>query len=1548
MMSNLDVFLTQNEERLWRVYEASPSRIREDFGREETVLAGGYGYRQVLELVQNGADAVLQSAHDGAQSSSTSRLRVLLTGQYLYVANTGAPLTEEGLESLLASDISPKRDNQIGRFGLGFKSLLALGGRVDIFTSDRGTIHFDPARCRKTIAARFGVEAAPGMRLAWFGPAADTSDPNLATMTWAETVVRAEVGNATTFGRLKNEIEEFPAEFLLFFESPLTIDLEIEGETPNLLSVERFGNRRTLHHESKSSEWWVFDKVITVTDKAAQEDARGIHRRDKVPISWAVPEARGRDSRGHFWAFFPTKTPTQISGVLNAPWKLNSDRNSIVSGDWNTLLMAEAAKLIVDSYPYLCTVDDPARALDSFPNADVGHDDLALPLVTEVWAKIASERTIPDGIGKLRDPSNLLLFPALKEGAGILPVPVLSSWCELVTRDERERYAHPMCYRGVRWSKLRLLRQKLSADHPGSLASPTLVQWAELKSVEIEQFGHVNLAFLRSLLEVLEGPASKDLLQNARLVPDASGVRRRSTELVLADQGKLPEGYFGVLPSLLTSPDCVRIMADVLDIQYPGPELQLKQIEILRKQGQWTKFWEAFSDLPATYQSSYLESDGVLVKVPDRVGTWRWPDDVLLPGAVVQDVDENASVLVDAIFARKYERILKRVGLTNDHRFDELSYFSPTELKRSEVLKDWEGECGALYRSTYKNFVHNYYVRQFALPRGWHLLERCGADATRRLTSIMLTLVAKKLIPGSVGFKPAGGAYPELTVPHPIVSLLMRCGRVMVTGVDLSLRLAVARIEVLRIVELAPPELGGLEASWLGLDFKLFDVSQAEFLPLWKAIAKTPPSERFHLSSASPTVWSQAAADGYVPEALPFRGTEVPMTQILVTSNLDAAKHSYSLPRLVVHLSEDTLPIWTAKGATRLEEVQKPLWKNVVGPTMKLLEVYPELGDFLAEESADGLLYKPVEGLMLSLAGQNSPVPVAFEDQTTLVDLKQCEVLGARELLVLIVELLDGLGWFTEDARTILDKVANSRQLAFFERLSSARTLAERLLLLVHGKPECLGILLSRTLPPNLVERVSTLERAQLFLALHGPNALRELSEYIEVPGVDVPTRWAGARARSFVSTLGFPEVFGAARAGRREPEILVEGPYDLPPLHDYQNEILDTLTSEEFMGKRNARAIVSLPTGGGKTRVVVQLAVQSYLHQKRPDRTVLWIAQSDELCEQATESFAQIWSKNGSPESLRVCRLWGSQDSPRRSDSSRPTVVVASIQTLNVRLDDEELGWLKSPGLVVVDECHRAVSSSYTRLLRWLDGSKGPTILGLSATPFRSDPEESKWLANRFGKRIIPGDQEGLHQRLLRMGALASTEYLELQTESQLTEEEARSLGTVDWNNRGIELERISDQINTRLAVDPDRNELIVASIERAQGKSTLVFANSVPHAMELAALLTLRGVNAASISADTPSQARRYFLDEFRSGRIQVLCNYDVLSTGFDAPKTDLVVISRQVFSPVRYQQMVGRGLRGPKNGGKEVCRVVTLVDNLGRFSEKLAYHYWRRFYV
>jgi DNA repair protein RadD len=106
-------------------------------------------------------------------------------------------------------------------------------------------------------------------------------------------------------------------------------------------------------------------------------------------------------------------------------------------------------------------------------------------------------------------------------------------------------------------------------------------------------------------------------------------------------------------------------------------------------------------------------------------------------------------------------------------------------------------------------------------------------------------------------------------------------------------------------------------------------------------------------------------------------------------------------------------------------------------------------------------------------------------------------------------------------------------------------------------------------------------------------------------------------------------------------------------------------------------------------------------------------------------------------------------------------------------------------------------------------------------------------------------------------------------------------------------------------------------------------VFACSIEHAELLAFCLNQSGRTAAVVTGDTPRFERLARLRAFNEKRIQFLCNVAVLTTGFDAPRVDTVCITRPTTSALLYEQMVGRGLRGPRNGGTNRCLVLDVQD-------------------
>jgi superfamily II DNA or RNA helicase len=143
------------------------------------------------------------------------------------------------------------------------------------------------------------------------------------------------------------------------------------------------------------------------------------------------------------------------------------------------------------------------------------------------------------------------------------------------------------------------------------------------------------------------------------------------------------------------------------------------------------------------------------------------------------------------------------------------------------------------------------------------------------------------------------------------------------------------------------------------------------------------------------------------------------------------------------------------------------------------------------------------------------------------------------------------------------------------------------------------------------------------------------------------------------------------------------------------------------------------------------------------------------------------------------------------------------------------------------------------------------------------------------------------------------------------------------------------------RLAEDEARNQMLLDEIAAMpEDWPVLVFATSVSHAKFLAAKLGDRGIRAAAIDSATPTAERRKRVEAFRKRQIRVITNYGVLTQGFDAPATRAVVIARPVYSANSYQQMIGRGLRGPRNGGKGTCLILDVRDNIVNYDAGLAF--------
>ncbi|GAA1774309.1 DEAD/DEAH box helicase [Luedemannella helvata] len=450
---------------------------------------------------------------------------------------------------------------------------------------------------------------------------------------------------------------------------------------------------------------------------------------------------------------------------------------------------------------------------------------------------------------------------------------------------------------------------------------------------------------------------------------------------------------------------------------------------------------------------------------------------------------------------------------------------------------------------------------------------------------------------------------------------------------------------------------------------------------------------------------------------------------------------------------------------------------------------------------------------------------------------------------------------------------------------------------------------------------------------------------------------WRPGRAwpRHFVKVLDLPPVYAGLPGEPREADSLEVAPFvPLGELEDFQDELV--LEMQDILsGSPGAnRGVLTLPTGAGKTRTAVEGLIKWRLTLDHRN-VIVWIAQSEELCEQAVQAFREVWTDLGHRSeqvraTLKIARFWGDAEVPED-----PDVIVASIQKLHAAVRDEEESLTavrERLGAVVVDEAHRMEAPTYRQVLTYLGvfvhhrGVSPVPLLGLTATPFRRDDDETRQLVNRF------------HGRLLVPTKLGNDMIGELRRRQVLSEPQHEVLShagpafDMGSNQRYVDhFQQFKDfhpGFLQQIGQSEDRNRALVRRLlELPTDWPTLFFGCTVEHAVAIALLLRRNGRTAEAVTAETRTATRRALIERFRAGEISVLCNYGVLTTGFDAPRVRALVVGRPTTSRVLYEQMIGRGMRGPRFGGTASCQVIDIQDNI-RFRGELAFTHYTSYWT
>ena len=317
--------------------------------------------------------------------------------------------------------------------------------------------------------------------------------------------------------------------------------------------------------------------------------------------------------------------------------------------------------------------------------------------------------------------------------------------------------------------------------------------------------------------------------------------------------------------------------------------------------------------------------------------------------------------------------------------------------------------------------------------------------------------------------------------------------------------------------------------------------------------------------------------------------------------------------------------------------------------------------------------------------------------------------------------------------------------------------------------------------------------------------------------------------------------------------------------LRPYQASTLERVHAARRSGAR--RILVAMPTGAGKTVIACYLIVAQVALGAR----VLVVGHRKELIDQF---YARLRAFGLTPGILR--------GADERTDASSP-VQLGTIQTLTRRK-------LPPADIVIVDECHRAPSDTYARLLAQYPQA---TVLGLTATPSRLD---GKPLKEEFDVLVLGAS----YSELIDLGAIAAPIVYAPRRAPDLSK-----VRTIAGDYHEGELERAMMQAHVI-------GDVVKTWQERAEGRKTVVFAVGIDHSKELCARFLEEGVRTAHLDGTTPEMEREQILVDLELGKLDVVCNVGVLCEGWDQPSVKCCVMARPTQSLTLWMQCAGRILR------------------------------------
>lgn len=345
--------------------------------------------------------------------------------------------------------------------------------------------------------------------------------------------------------------------------------------------------------------------------------------------------------------------------------------------------------------------------------------------------------------------------------------------------------------------------------------------------------------------------------------------------------------------------------------------------------------------------------------------------------------------------------------------------------------------------------------------------------------------------------------------------------------------------------------------------------------------------------------------------------------------------------------------------------------------------------------------------------------------------------------------------------------------------------------------------------------------------------------------------------------------------------------------LYAYQQGAIAAIFERLEQAPSNHHMLYQLPTGGGKT-VIFSEIVRRYL--SKHDLKVLVLTHRIELCKQTSQMLTGFEVSNKIINS-------NVKELPDQNDYS---CFVAMVETLKNRINDKKFH-LDNIGLVIIDEAHY---NSFRKLLSFF---KNSFILGVTATPLSSNIKLPMY---QNYQELIVGDTIA---SLIEKGFLARATTYSYDV----------GLTSLKVGINGDYTVKSSDDLYSNLMM---QEKLIHAYTEKSLGKKTLIFNNGINTSLYVYETFREAGYPIKHLDNTCSAEDRREILAWFRETPDAILTSVGILTTGFDEPTVETIILNRATKSLTLYFQMIGRGSRKLQN--KDNFTVIDLGNNAARF--------------